>query len=88
MASASRIVLGLRYKVGSNVGLIAALARNDNFSRSGEHIDRAIKCDQALGGCDIEVSRPYDLIDARNAGGPICQRPDGMPSTAEGDKTP
>ena len=60
------IVLGLRYKVGCDVGRVAAFAGDDNLRGPGEHVDGAIKGDEPLGRGDVEIAGADDLVYARD----------------------
>ncbi len=60
-----RVMLGLRYKVTGNIARITALAGNDDFGRPSQHVDGAVEGHQTLGRCDIEITRPNDLVHTR-----------------------
>ena len=61
------IMLSLRDEVRGNFGRIAAFAGNYNLRRAGQHIDRAIKRHEPLCRCDIQISGPDNLVDARQS---------------------
>ena len=68
------IMLSLRYEVCSNLSRIAALAGHDNFRRTGQHINRAIKSDEPLGRGDVEISGTNNLVHARNRRRSVSER--------------
>jgi hypothetical protein len=77
-----RIVLGLRYEVGRNIGCVAALAGYDNLGGAGEHVDGAVESYQALGRGDVEIAGADNFVYALEGCGSVCQGGDGV-RTAE-----
>jgi hypothetical protein len=57
---------------------VAAFAGDDDLRGAGEHVDGAIKGDEALGRSDVEIAGADDLVNARNGSGAIGQRGDGV----------
>src|ERR1035441_9923569 len=72
------IMLGLRHKIGGNIGSIATFAGDDDFRGAGKHIYGAIKSYEALGRGDIKIAGADDLVHALEARGSVGQRGDCM----------
>ena len=65
-------MLCLREKVGGNVGRgAAAVVDHQDFARPGDHINADLSEHQFLGGGDINIARPGDLVDLRDCGGTV-----------------
>ena len=68
-------VLGLRQEIGRDPGGIGGLVGDDqHFGRAGDHVDADGAEDLALGGGDIGVARPDDLVDRRDGLGAVGER--------------
>ena len=72
-------MLGLREQVGRDPRrIVGAVRHHENLGRSRDGIDPHPAEHFALGGGDIGVARPDDLVDRRNRCGPIGQRGNGL----------
>ena len=81
------IMLGLREQIHRHPVRIAGTIRNDqDFRRTGHHVDADNAEDAALGGRHIGVARPDDLVYLRDRFRAVCQRPDRL-RTADGEHT-
>ncbi len=59
---------------GHPVRVRGAVADDENFRRAGDHIDTHPPEHLALGGGDIDVARPDDLVHRRHGGRTVRQR--------------
>ncbi len=59
-----RIVLGLRQEIGRDpVRIVVPVGDHQDFRRAGDQVDADLAEHAALGGRDIGVARPGDLVD-------------------------
>ena len=66
------VVLGLRDQIGGDPRRRPARRDDDDLGRAGVEVDAAVGGDQRLGGGDVAVAGPDDLVDARHR--PRCRR--------------
>ncbi len=79
------IVLGLGEQVhGDPVRVGLAVADDEDFRRSGDHVDADLAEHVALGGGDVDVARTDDLVHRRYALGTVGQRSHGL-GAADGE---
>ena len=69
-----RIMLGLRNQVGCNKRRLAVVTKNQSFGRARQKIDGAIESHNFLGRGHKQISRPDDLVHARNCFCAVSQR--------------
>src|SRR6185369_2173339 len=66
-------------QVGGNVGRTAAAVVDYQYlARTGNHVDADLSEYQLLGGGDIDVPGPGDLVNPRNCCRTVCQRRNGL----------
>ena len=69
------IVLRLRQEVGGDPGgVVVPIGDDQDFRRARDHIDSDPAEDAPLGGGDIGVARPDDLVDSLDRSGSISER--------------
>ena len=67
------IVLCLGDQVAGDLVRVAALAGDDDLRGAGEHVDGTIEGHEPLGGGDVEIARPDDLVYTRKRRGSVSQ---------------
>ena len=69
------VVLGLRKQVhGDPVRIGPAVADHQDLRGAGDHVDADLAEHHALGGGDIDIAGPDDLVDRRHGLGAVGQR--------------
>src|SRR3546814_19395103 len=77
-------MLGLREQIHCDPARIGiAIADDDDLARAGNRVDADAAEDRALGGGDIGVARPDDLVDRRNRRRAIGERKFGKAPVRE-----
>ena len=76
------IVLGLRQKIGGYPGrIVAGVGHDQDLRRAGDQVDADLSEDAALGGGDVGVARPGDLVDRLDRLGAVGERRHGLGAT-------
>jgi hypothetical protein len=73
------VVLGLGEEVGRDVrGLRRSIGEDEDLARAGDGVDRDGAVEEPLRAREVRVARPHDLVDAREALGPVRERGDRL----------
>ena len=73
------VVFGLREQIGGDpVGIVFAIGDDQDLRGAGDHVDADGAEDHALGGGDVGVARPHDLVHRRDRRGAVGERGDRL----------